>query len=307
MALADSVPGVSGGTIAFILGLYDEFITSLNNIVSKDPEKRKAAFFFLLKMGSGWVVGMAGAAMVITNIFEKHIYQISSLFIGCVLFSIPWIVMEEKESFKGKYQNLIFTVLGIALLVAITYFSQRGILKGSVDLSLGGLNVGLCVYVFIAAMCAISAMVLPGISGSTLLLVFGLYQAVLGAVKSLLHLNFSYLPAVLIFCAGVAVGIFTIVKLLKKGLEKHRSAMMYFILGMMLGSLYAIVMGPTSISTPVDPLSWKTFGFVYFVTGGIVIFGLQALKGAFEKKAAEKKETEQEIEKETTNQEHENL
>ena len=63
MALADSVPGVSGGTIAFILGLYDDFINSLNNIVSKDKEKRKAAFLFLLKLGSGWIVGMAGDAM----------------------------------------------------------------------------------------------------------------------------------------------------------------------------------------------------------------------------------------------------
>ena len=292
MALADSVPGVSGGTIAFILGLYDDFINSLNNIVSKDKEKQKAAFLFLLKLGSGWIVGMAGAAMVITSIFEKHIYAISSLFIGFVLFSIPLIIMEEKETLKGKYKNLVFTVLGILLLVAITYLAQNGILKGNVDLSISGLNFGLCIYVFFAAMCAISAMVLPGISGSTLLLVFGIYQAILGALMGLLtgviKGDFSYLPIVIIFAAGVAVGIFTIVKLLKRGLEKHRSAMMYFILGMMIGSLYAIVMGPTSISEPVAPLSWKTFGFVYFVAGGIIIFGLQALKGAFEKREAEK-------------------
>jgi putative membrane protein len=74
------------------------------------------------------------------------------------------------------------------------------------------------------------------------------------------------------------------VKGLRYGLERHRSAMIYFILGMMLGSFYAIVMGPTAISNPVAPLSLRRFGFVFFVAGGIIILGLQALKGVFEKK-----------------------
>ena len=81
MALADSVPGVSGGTIAFLLGLYDDFIGSLNNIVSKDKEKRMKAIKFLLKLGSGWIVGMAMAALVIKAVFEIEIYAISSLFL----------------------------------------------------------------------------------------------------------------------------------------------------------------------------------------------------------------------------------
>ena len=58
MALADSVPGVSGGTIAFLLGFYDSFINSLNDIMGRDNAKRKKAFFFLIKLGVGWVIGM---------------------------------------------------------------------------------------------------------------------------------------------------------------------------------------------------------------------------------------------------------
>lgn len=293
MALADSVPGVSGGTIAFILGLYDEFITSLNNIISKDKEKRKAALFFLIKLGIGWVIGMALAAFVITSIFETHIYQVSSLFIGFILFAIPLIVVEEKASLKGKYQNLIFTLLGIALVVGITYFSKHAFLKGSVDLKASELTILLCMYLFVAAMCAISAMVLPGISGSTLMLVFGIYQPIMMAIKGFLTLDFSYVPALFIFGCGVLAGIFTIVKGLRYGLEKHRSAMIYFILGMMLGSFYAIIMGPTAISNPVEPLSLHTFGFVFFLAGGIIILGLQALKGVFEKKEDTKQNAEQ--------------
>lgn len=289
MALADSVPGVSGGTIAFILGLYDDFINSLNNIISKDKEKRKTAILFLIKLGIGWVIGMAAAAMVITSVFESHIYQISSLFIGFILFAIPLIIMEEKESFQGKYKNLVFALLGILLVVGITYFSKNAFLKGTVDLRISGLNFGLCVYLFISAMCAISAMVLPGISGSTIMLVFGIYQPIMIAIKGFLTMDFSYIPALFIFGCGVLTGIFTIVKVLRYGLEKHRSAMMYFIVGMMLGSFYAIVMGPTAISTPVDPLSWQSFGFLFFLAGGIIILGLQALKHVFEKKESGKK------------------
>lgn len=292
MALADSVPGVSGGTIAFIWGIYDEFIDSLNNIISKDKEKRKAAFLFLLKLGSGWIVGMALAALVITSIFESHIYQISSLFIGFILFAIPIILMEEKESFKGKYGNIIFAILGAALVVGITYFSKHAFIKGTVDLSVSKLTIWLCLYLFVAAMCAISAMVLPGISGSTLMLVFGVYQPIMFAIKGFLTLDMSYVPALFVFGCGVLAGIFTVVKALRYGLEKHRSAMMYLIIGMMLGSFYAIVMGPTAISEPIEPLSWKTFGFVYFVSGGIIIFGLQALKNALEKREVKKEEAE---------------
>ena len=59
MALADSVPGVSGGTIAFILGFYDDFINSLNTLVSKDPwEEKKKALIFLIKLGFGWIIGL---------------------------------------------------------------------------------------------------------------------------------------------------------------------------------------------------------------------------------------------------------
>ena len=178
MALADSVPGVSGGTIAFLMGIYDEFIGSLNNIVSKDKEKRKAAVLFLVKLGSGWIIGMAMASIIINQIFEKHIF----------------------------------------------------------------------------------------------------------------NLNLTYLPALLIFGCGVIAGILTVVKLLRYGLKKKRSAMMYFILGMMIGSFYAIVMGPASLKdNPHPAMTFETFNIWFFLIGGVVIFGLQLLKTMVDKRDAAKK------------------
>ena len=282
MALADSVPGVSGGTVAFLMGIYDEFINSLNDIVSRDKEKRMAAFKFLIKLGSGWLVGMASAALVINAVFETHIYAISSLFLGFVLFAIPIIIKEEIDSFKGHLPCLVFTVMGSALVVAITYFSKHALLD-NVSLKWGEMTLPMAIYLFICAMCAISAMVLPGISGSTLMLVFGVYQAIMTAISGFLHLDFGYFVGLCIFGFGVLTGIFTIVKLLKAGLSKHRPAVMYFVIGMMLGSFYAIVMGPTSLKEPKEALSFSTFNVLFFVIGGIVIIGLQLLKGLADK------------------------
>lgn len=81
MALADSVPGVSGGTIAFLLGFYDQFIDSMDDLLRGSLEKKKKALFFLVKLGIGWACGMILAVLVLTSVFESHIYAISSMFI----------------------------------------------------------------------------------------------------------------------------------------------------------------------------------------------------------------------------------
>lgn len=276
MALADSVPGVSGGTVAFLMGFYDEFINSLNNIISKDKKKRTDAFTFLLKMGSGWIVGMVLAAIVITSIFETYIYYVSSLFLGFVLFAIPIIIIEEKDAFIGQYKNLIFTVFGVALVFCVTYFSGGA---ASASIAWGDFSFGTGVLLFVCGMCAISAMVLPGVSGSSIMLVFGFYQAIMTAIKGFLHMEFKYVPALFVFGFGVLLGIFTIVKGLKAALEKQRSATMHVVVGMMIGSLYAIVMGPTGLKdNPQPAMSFSSFHPLFFVLGGVVIFGLQILK-----------------------------
>lgn len=284
MALADSVPGVSGGTIAFILGFYDKFINSLDDLAFGDSKKKKKALFFLVKLGIGWIIGMVLAVLVLTNLFESHIYQVSSVFIGFILFSIPLIVKEEKESLKGKYYNLIFTLIGIAIVALITYFNPISGESHVVDIS--NLNVGLALYMFVAAMVSISAMVLPGISGSTLLLIFGLYIPIISAIKEFLHFNFSYVPALFVFGLGVLFGIVLVIRLIKIALEKYRSQSIYCILGLMIGSIYAIIMGPTTLNATTAPLSISTFSIVFFILGGAIILGLEKVKGILEKKQA---------------------
>ena len=199
MALADSVPGVSGGTIAFILGFYDQFIGSLNTLISKNNKEEKLkALNFLIKIGIGWAIGLIGSVLFLASIFEEHIYNISSLFIGFIIFSIPLIIKAERETLRNKYINLVWTVTGILIVVAISVFNPISS-GGGINISLSNLNIGLIIYVFLAGMIAISAMVLPGISGSTVLLIFGLYTTIIGAIKEVLTFYFSYVPILFIF------------------------------------------------------------------------------------------------------------
>ena len=261
MALADSVPGVSGGTVAFVLGFYDKFINSLNTLISRKKDK-KSSISFLIKLGIGWVIGMAIASLILSNLFETHIYQVSSLFIGFIIFAIPLIIKEEKQNIEGKYKNLIFTIIGIIIVSAITYFNPQTGSETSIDIT--NLNFGLAIYVFVAGMIAISAMILPGISGSTLLLIFGLYVPIITGIKETLHLNLAYIPVLFVFGLGILTGIALVIKLVKKALEKYRSQTIYLILGLMVGSIYAIIMGATTLEAPKAPLSFSTFNIIYF-------------------------------------------
>ena len=282
MALADSVPGVSGGTIAFLLGFYDKFIDSLDHIMGKDKKKRKEAILFLCKIAGGWIIGMAGSVLVLASLFEKHIYQISSMFLGLILFSIPLIISEEKKTIKGNYRHLFFLVIGVALVVVISCLNP--VAGEGISVDAGSLNIGLGAYVFIAGMIAICAMVLPGISGSTILLVFGLYIPIITSLKEILHLNMEYLPVLIIFGLGVLTGIALVIRAIKTSLKKYRSQMIYLIIGMMIGSLYAIKVGPTTLEAPRDQLTLSTFSIVFFIIGAILVLGLQKLQMAGEEK-----------------------
>ena len=285
MALADSVPGVSGGTIAFILGFYDDFIGSLNSLISKDGiEDKKKSLVFLIKLGIGWITGMVLSVLILSSIFDEHIYSISSLFTGFIIVAIPLIMREEKDSLVGKYKNIIFTIIGALIVVLITYFNPSGS-NGGLNLSLEHLNFGTGIFVFVAGMIAISAMVLPGISGSTLLLIFGLYTGIISAIKEVLSLNFSYLPILIIFGLGVIVGILSTIKIIKFLLKKYRSAMIYLILGLMIGSIYAVFMGPTTLENPKHAMNLSSFSWIFFIVGGAIIVILEKSKDFLEKRA----------------------
>ena len=287
MALADSVPGVSGGTVAFILGFYDNFVNALNNLISSDKIGRINALKFLTKIGIGWVVGFILSVLFITSIFEKNIYEINSLFLGFIIASIPIIVKSEKKTLASNYKNIIFLIIGIIVVCGLTYFNPITSKGHSFSVRADNLSVAFGAYIFISGMIAISAMVLPGISGSTILLIFGLYTPILNAIKQVLKFNFEYLPSIIIFGFGIIAGILLTVRVVRSLLRKFRAQTIYCIIGLMIGSIYAVIMGPTSLEIPREPMSLATFSIVFFAIGCTLVPALEKLKVILEKKNIE--------------------
>ena len=275
MALADSVPGVSGGTVAFIMGFYDRFIGSIHDLAFGKMKEKKAALVYLAKLGVGWIIGMVMAVIILSALFESHIYAVSSLFIGFIAGAIPLIVKEEKESMKEVSKGILFCLIGIMLVVGITW--ANGSVGGAL-MNLGEFSIGAAIKLFFIGMIAISAMFLPGISGSTLLLIFGAYIPVITAIKGILSLDFSYIPSMMFFGCGVLTGTVTVVKAIKVCLENYRTQTVYMILGMMIGSFYAIIMGPTTLEVPQGALNPGSFQIVSAAIGVALVLGMQMIK-----------------------------
>ena len=288
MAMADSVPGVSGGTVAFILGFYDKFIGSINGLVFGPKKERKEGFRYLIRLAIGWVIGMAMAVVALNALFEQHIYAVSSLFIGFIVGAIPVVMSEEKDSVRAFKKGLPFLFIGGAIVVAVTYLNAH---IGTSALDLADFSAGIGIRLFFSGMAAVSAMFLPGISGSTLLLIFGLYisgstillvlgayMPVMTALRGLLSMETAYVPALLCFILGILAGAASVVKLIQYGLEHYRPQMIYLILGMMIASLYSVVMGPTTLSAANAPLSLASFNIIACLVGVAFIVLLQLYK-----------------------------
>ena len=275
MALADSVPGVSGGTVAFIMGFYDNFIGSIDSLVYGKWKEKKEALRYLIRLGIGWIIGMGLAVVMLSSLFESHIYVVSSLFIGFIAGAIPLIIKEEKDSFREVGKGILFCIVGIILVAGITFANGK---IGNASMNLEVFSPVLGIRLFFIGMAAISAMFLPGISGSTLLLIFGAYIPVITAIKSVLSMKFSYIPCLMLFGFGVIAGAATVVKIIRVCLEKYRTQTVYMILGMMIGSFYAIVMGPTTLKVPQAAMSLNYFQVVPAVIGILLVLGMQALK-----------------------------
>ena len=154
---------------------------------------------------------MGIAAVLLSSLFESHIYVVSSVFIGFITGSIPVVVREESR-FRRPEKGFLFLCIGIFLVVLITWLNGK---IGMSSVNLGSISLLLVLKLFFVGMIAISAMFLPGISGSTILLIFGMYIPVINWCKSILSMDFSCFPSLVIFGFGVMTGAVTVVKIIQ--------------------------------------------------------------------------------------------
>ena len=222
---ADVVPGVSGGTIAFISGIYDELLHSIGSVPAALillvrgqllAAWKHANAPFLLALLAGILTSVFSFSKLISYLLEHEPITVWSFFFGLVLVSV-YLVGREIQTWRHVGTLLSFMV-GVGFAYWITVASP-------VHMSQDPLSL------FAAGAIAICAMILPGISGSFILVLLGLYSVVLGAVKSL---NFSVL---LVFTCGCVVGLLSFARVLSWLLDRWRNPVLSFLTGLMLGSL----------------------------------------------------------------------
>lgn len=242
MGAADVVPGVSGGTIAFITGIYNELLGSLKKcgpsallVLFKEGPKALWQHIngtFLLTLFAGVLTSIFSLAQLITWLLKAYPIQIWSFFFGLVLVS-AWH-MGQQIYREWSIPSIITLLVGTMLAWLI-----------SAGVPLAAHDIGLLTFFFAGAL-AICAMILPGISGSFILLLLGFYGPVIEAVKSF------NLPVLAIFAAGCVIGLLSFSHLLSWLLEKARVPTMAFLIGLMLGSLSKLWPWKETITTRVN-------------------------------------------------------
>lgn len=252
MGTADLVPGVSGGTVALVLGIYRRLITAIRTgagalgaLIRLDgrgfiERLREVEWGFFLPLVVGIAAAVISLSHLIEDLLERQPVRMAGLFFGLVAGSIvvAWRLVERRDPLR----------LAILGGVAVVTFLLLGLSAGTVAAPSWWMYLG-------AGSIAICAMILPGISGSFLLLMIGMYASVLGAVndRELLSLG--------LFLVGAIVGLASFSTLLHTLLDRHQDEVMAALVGLMAGSLRVLWPWPdgtggTTVAAPAGDVLW---------------------------------------------------
>ncbi len=228
MGAADVVPGVSGGTIAFITGIYEELLDSIKSIdvtaILLLKSFKLAELWrhingnFLLILVAGILTAVLSLAKILHYLMEVHPIQLWSFFFGLVLISAIWVFKAIKN---WNVIVIVFAIIGIAVAWLLTSASPASIPDNHL-------------FTLLSGAIAICAMILPGISGSFILLILGKYQFIITALKELDIL------VILVFALGCVAGLLSFARVVSWALKKYHDITVAMLSGFMLGSLNKI-------------------------------------------------------------------
>ena len=298
MGAADVVPGVSGGTIAFISGIYQELIDSINNVnlsvlKTLKNEGLKAAWkqvngSFLLALLSGIGISILTFSKVITHLLETQPILVWSFFFGLIIASITLI---WKEITSWKLVDILFLIIGIV----ISYYITIARPVSSPDSYW---------YLFLSGFIAIIAMILPGISGAFILLLMGSYETVIGTINTfregLTTANSEILTQALlklgVFALGCIIGLKSFSKVLHWMFAHHKNTTLTLLVGFMVGSLNKVWPWKQVLETRINshgevvpyidksilPQNFEgdpkiTMAIVLAILGFVLIFGMEKM------------------------------
>ena len=277
MGSADIVPGVSGGTVALVLGIYERLIENIRvassvamSIVRRDGAEIKhrlgqVEWTWLIALGIGIIAAVLALSSVLDTLLTDHAEAMAGLFSGLILGSvvISWRLVKKVTASE----------LAIMFVTAAGFFLLLGLRSDTESTAEKIVTQPLWAF-FLAGAIAICAMILPGISGSFLLVLMGMYAEVLGAV------NDRNLLVLLVFVAGCVVGLASFSSLLSWSLRTHHDKVMAALIGLMLGSLRVLWPWPNGVSsTRLEAPSGApvVLPIVLFFVGLAVVVGTEVI------------------------------
>lgn len=237
MGIANIIPGVSGGTLAIILGIYEEFIGALSHLLKNFKSNIK----FLLPLGIGILASIATMSNLIDYSFNHFPIATCLFFVGLVIGGIPLLTKKVKGKNDSKMVNNIVVfacTFGLVIFMACAEF----LFKTSFSVSFAHLTFVGFILLFLVGILAAGTMVIPGVSGSLVLMLIGYYRPIIKTIKSLVHFdNVVHNGIILgVFGLGILIGIVGISRLFEYLFKKHETITYYGVLGFIYASVLAI-------------------------------------------------------------------
>lgn len=239
MGIANIIPGVSGGTLAIILGIYEDFIGALSHLFSH----LKKNLLFLIPLGLGMFAAIASMSNVIDYSYDHFPFATTLFFVGLVLGGIPLLrsKVDSKNDSHTLTNVIVFTLaFGLVIFVGLADF----IFDAASSVSFTSLSAWGYILLFLVGILAAGTMVIPGVSGSLVLMLLGYYYPVVKTIKALVHFKSFGSNAVIlgVFGLGILVGIVLISRLFEYLFNKHETVTYYGVLGFIYASILAIPM-----------------------------------------------------------------
>jgi putative membrane protein len=252
------VPGVSGGTIAIMLGFYDKLLETVNHF-TKDYRKHLK---FLIPFLLGVVFGILLFSSIIDYFLTNYSLPTMLFFIGLIVGIIPLIYLKVKELGRKLGRNEILLII-IPALVLMFISNLKGAQAAAPAEIIAGIGFPYMAFIFVSGVISAAALVTPGISGSFILLLFGVYHVVTYSLSAVRHLladmtNISLMldicKVMVPFAIGVVAGGLSMARLIETLLKKHHKKVYSIILGLLAGSVYALFKEPIVFQSGVSPV-----------------------------------------------------
>lgn len=251
IGIANAIPGVSGGTIAFVLGIYEKLTYAIsilpNALIKLKWEEIKESLKVLIPVVLGAGISIVLFLKLINYTFTYYPIPTRIFFVGLILGSFPFITRTVEEF---NFKVFIAFFLGAFIMAVFVYFDINKPV-GETTYT-GNFSILYGVKLFLCGIAAAVAMVIPGISGSLLLLILGEYENISYFISSFVDtFNFSLLLPLIFLGFGVVIGIFGISKLVTILLQKYKSTLFGFVLGIIIVSFLSLWPNMTSMSLPM--------------------------------------------------------